>query len=186
LNLGKTGIGPGDANTHRLGAVILASFLAYAGTIGWVEILSGQFEEAAMESKRVRDWMTANPIIISSNCTLPEAYWLMVNNKIRRLPVVDQDILVGIVTLEDLRGKVPAILIGMDPVRASDMLTKLPVRHVMSENPKTIAAEATLVEAARLMLKFKISTLPVMDGTRLAGIITESDIFRALVKQIDS
>jgi CBS domain-containing protein len=139
-----------------------------------------------MESKLVRDWMTSNPIIISSNCTLPEAYWLMVNNKIRRLLVVDQDTLVGIVTLEDLRGKVPAALIGMDPVRTSDLLVKLPVRHVMSENLKTIPADATLVEAARLMLEFKISALPAMDGTRLVGIITESDIFRALVKQIDS
>jgi acetoin utilization protein AcuB len=139
-----------------------------------------------MESDLVRDWMTTNPIIISSNCTLPEAYWLMINNKIRRLLVVDQDTLVGIVTLEDLRGKAPATLIGMDPVRASDMLTKLPVRHVMSENPKTIPTDATLVEAARLMLEFKISALPVMDGTKLVGIITESDIFRALVKQIGS
>jgi CBS domain-containing protein len=110
----------------------------------------------------------------------------MVNNKIRRLPVVDQDTLVGIVTLNDLRGKIPATLIGMDLLRASDMFTKLPVRHVMSENPKTIPADATLVEAARLMLVFKISALPVMDGTRLVGIITESDIFRALVKQIES
>jgi len=125
--------------------------------------------------------MTANPIVITSNCTLPEAYWLMVNNKIRRLPVMDHDTLVGIVTLEDLRGKIPSTLIGMDPVRASDMLTKLPVRHVMSENPKTIAVNATLVEAARLMLEYKISALPVMDGSRLVGIITESDIFRVLV-----
>ena len=138
-----------------------------------------------MDSELVQDWMTTNPIIISSNCTLPEAYWLMVNNKIRRLPVVDQDTLVGIVTLDDLRGKIPATLIGMDPLRASDMLTKLSVRHVMSENPKTVPAGATLVEAARLMLEFKISTLPVMDGARLVGIITESDIFRALVKQTE-
>lgn len=139
-----------------------------------------------MERDMVRDWMTSNPIIISSNCTLPEAYWLMVNNKIRRLPVVDKDTLVGIVTLDDLRGKVPATLIGMDPVRASDILTKLPVRQVMSENPKTITADATLVYAARLMLEFKISALPVMNDAKLIGIITESDIFRALMKQIDS
>jgi len=110
----------------------------------------------------------------------------MVNNKIRRLPVVDKDTLVGIVTLDDLRGKVPATLIGMDPVRASDILTKLPVRQVMSENPKTITADATLVDAARLMLEFKISALPVMNDAKLIGIITESDIFRALVKRIDS
>ena len=139
-----------------------------------------------MKNKLVRDWMTDNPISISSNCSLPEAYWLMVNNKIRRLPVIDQNVLVGIVTVDDLRGKVPTTLIGLDPVKASEMLTQLPVRYLMSENPKTIAVDATLVEAARLMLEFNISTLPVMDGTRLVGIITESDIFRALVKQIES
>ena len=137
-----------------------------------------------MKSELVRNWMTSNPIIISSHCTLPEAYWLMVNNKIRRLPVVDQDVLVGIVTLEDLRGKIPSILIGMDPVRASDMLTKLPICQVMAENPKTIPVDETLVEAARLMLSYKISALPVMDGSRLVGIITESDIFRALLADL--
>jgi acetoin utilization protein AcuB len=134
-----------------------------------------------MKNELVRDWMTSNPITILSNCTLPEAYWLMINNKIRRLPVVDRDNLVGIVTLEDLRGKIPSILIGMDTVRASDMLIKLPVSRVMSENPKTIPVDATLVEAARLMLSYKISALPVMDGDNLVGIITESDIFRAFV-----
>jgi acetoin utilization protein AcuB len=134
-----------------------------------------------MKSELVRDWMTSDPITISSNCTLTEAYWLMVNNKIRRLLIVDQDTLVGIVTLEDLRGKIPSILIGMDPVRTSDMLIKLPICRVMSENPKTIPVDATLIEAANSMLSYKISALPVMDGNRLVGIITESDIFRAFV-----
>lgn len=134
--------------------------------------------EVTMKSELVRDWMTMNPITISSNCTLPEAYWLMVNKTIRRLPVVDQGTLLGIVTLDDVRGKVPAALVGMDPVRASDLLTNMLVRQVMSENPKTIAPDETLAAAARLMLEFKISALPVMEGARLVGIITESDIFR--------
>jgi len=102
-----------------------------------------------MDSNLVRDWMTPDPITTSGNCTLPEAYWLMVNNKIRRLPVVDQGALVGIVTLEDLRRKIPAIMTSMDPVRANDLLTNLLVRHVMTENPKTIPIDAALVEAAR-------------------------------------
>jgi acetoin utilization protein AcuB len=139
-----------------------------------------------MDGNLVQDWMTPDPIIISSDCTLPEAYWLMVNNKIRRLPVVDRGILVGIVTLEDLRGKLPANVISIDPVRVSDTLVKLSVRYAMTENPKTIMAYATLIDAARMMLEFKISALPVIDGDRLVGIITESDIFRALVKWHES
>jgi acetoin utilization protein AcuB len=138
-----------------------------------------------MNNNRVRDWMTPDPIMIHSNCTLPDAYWLMINHKVRRLLVVDHEKLVGIVTLEDLRGKVPSILTSMDPIRANNMLTKLPVCRVMSENPKTIEVNAPLLKAARLMLEFKISTLPVMEGSKLVGIITESDIFRALVKQLE-
>jgi acetoin utilization protein AcuB len=134
-----------------------------------------------MNKDLVRDWMTKDPLTISGNCTLPEAYWLMVNKKIRRLPVVDGGILVGIVTLEDIRGKIPVYMFGMDPVRASDVLTELPVRRVMTENPRTISVDAPLIEAARQMMEHKISALPVMDGDRLVGIITESDIFRVLV-----
>jgi len=139
-----------------------------------------------MKENLVRDWMTADPITISTDCTLPDAYWTMINHKVRRLLVVDREKLVGIVTLEDLRGKVPSILTSMDPLRANTMLTKLPVCRIMSENPKTVEVNMTLLDAARLMLKHQISTLPVMEGSRLVGIITESDIFRALVKQLEA
>jgi acetoin utilization protein AcuB len=139
-----------------------------------------------MNGDLIRDWMTPDPITISGNLTLPEAYWLMVNNEIRRLPVVDGGVLMGIVTLEDLRQKMPASFINIDPVRVSDMLSKLPVRQVMTRNPKTISADAPLIKAAHQMLEYKISALPVMDGDKLVGIITESDIFRALVNWLES
>jgi acetoin utilization protein AcuB len=143
-------------------------------------------KEVLMGGNRVRDWMTITPITIKSSATLPEAYWLMIENKIRRLPVVDNEVLVGIVTLEDLRQKIPAIVISIDPVRANDALARLPVRQVMTENPKTISKEAPLIEAARQMLENKISALPVMEGNSLVGIITESDIFRAFVNLMEA
>ena len=130
----------------------------------------------------VKDWMTSDPVTASSSCTLPEAYWLMLDNKIRRLLVVEKGALVGIVTLEDLRSKGPISVPGFDMVHISDTLSKLPVRHLMTENLETIPPTATLIEAAHLMLEHKISTLPVLDGNKLVGIITESDIFRAFVE----
>lgn len=66
------------------------------------------------------------------------------------------------------------------------MLVKLPVRYVMAQSPKTIPADASLTEAARLMLEYEISALPVLDSDELVGIITESDIFRVLVKRLES
>jgi acetoin utilization protein AcuB len=62
------------------------------------------------------------------------------------------------------------------------MLANCPISKVMSLNPITIAPRAHLVDAANLMLKHHISTLPVIECDKLVGIITESDIFRAFVE----
>ena len=135
-----------------------------------------------MSDKLVRDWMTPKPIIISQNSPLRDAYWLMIDNKVRRLPVMDDGYLVGIVTLEDLRRAEPPTGIGLDLVKITDMLSKMTIRQVMTQNPKTIAPDAPLIEAARMMLEHEVSTLPVMEDSQLLGIITESDIFRAFVE----
>ncbi len=133
------------------------------------------------QERRVRDWMATDPITISSSTTLPEAYWLMVENNIRRLLVVDKDRLVGIVTMDDLRGSFHSEIIAINPLKVNEMLSELPVRQLMSKDPITITPTATVVEAARKMLEHKISTLPVVDGGKVVGIITESDLFRVLV-----
>lgn len=135
-----------------------------------------------MAENVVRDWMTPRPITVSTTSPLRDAYWLMIDNKVRRLPVMDDEQLVGIVTLEDLRRSEPLTGMGLDMVKITDMLSRMTVRQIMTEDPKTIAPEAPLIEAARMMLDHKISALPVMEGNELVGIITESDIFRAFVK----
>jgi acetoin utilization protein AcuB len=134
-----------------------------------------------MSNNLVRDWMTSKPITVPQCSPIRDAYWLMIDNKIRRLPVMDNERLVGIITMEDLRRAEPPTGIGLDLVRITDMLSKMTVHQVMSRDPKTITPDATLIEAAQMMLEYRISALPVMDGSQLVGIITESDIFRAFV-----
>ena len=135
-----------------------------------------------MIMKQVEDWMNSDVITVSGSSTLPDAYWLMLDNDVRRLLVVEDGVLVGIVTLEDLRRMDPIEAAGFDIIRISNMLANLPIRRLMTKNPKTIAPAESLVKAAQLMLRNKISTLPVLDGDELVGIITESDIFRAFVE----
>ena len=130
---------------------------------------------------RIMDLMTSDPITISGSTTLPEAYWLMLENNIRRLLVVDKNLLVGIVTMDDLRGSFHSEITTIIPLRFNEILSKMPVRQFMSKHPITIAPEANVVEAARKMLEHKISTLPVLDSEKIVGIITESDLFRVLV-----
>jgi len=133
------------------------------------------------QERRVRDWMTSDPITISGNTTLPEAYWLMLDNNIRRLLIVDKNLLVGIVTMDDLRSSFHSEISTIIPLRFNEILSKMPVRQFMSKDPITIAPEANVIEAARKMLEHKISTLPVMESGEVVGIITESDLFRILV-----
>lgn len=139
-----------------------------------------------MDGNLVRDWMTPDPINIPSVCTLIEAYRLMMDHKIRRLLVVDQGVLVGVVTLEDLRRKMPASLGLYRAVPGELYDNKTPVSHVMTKNPKTIEAGSPLIQAAHLLLDFQISSLPVIDEGKPVGIITESDVLRALVVQIEA
>lgn len=131
---------------------------------------------------RIRDWMTTNPVTVKSSTTLPEAYWLMIENNIRRLLVIDQDRLVGIVTMEDLRGSFHTEIIAINPLKVNEILSKLPVGQLMSKDPITISPTENVLDAAQRMLQHKISTLPVTDAGEVVGIITESDLFRVLVE----
>lgn len=136
-----------------------------------------------MRKTLVRDWMTANPITIEPTTTLTDAYMLMKQKKIRRLPVVDAGgKLVGIVTLGDVREAHPSDATTLSIYEINYLLAKLPISQIMTANPFTTTPDATVYDAARLMLEHKIGGLPVIEGGRVVGIITESDIFRLMVQ----
>jgi acetoin utilization protein AcuB len=136
---------------------------------------------ARPQERNIRDWMTTNPVKVTSSTTLPEAYWVMVENRIRRLLVVDGGKLVGIVTMEDLRGSFHTDIIAINPLKVNQILSEMPVRQLMSKDPITIDTDSSVIQAAQTMLTHRISTLPVIEAGRVVGIITESDLFRVLV-----
>jgi acetoin utilization protein AcuB len=135
-----------------------------------------------MITQLVGNWMTPEPITITSETTLPEAHRLMKEKNIRRLPVVHEGKLVGIVTWGDIREASASDATSLDIFELHALLDKLPVRQFMTRNPITVHTITTIARAAQLMLEHKIGGLPVVDQhRRLVGIITESDIFRMLV-----
>ncbi len=138
-----------------------------------------------MEPQRVRDWMTREPITVDPKTTLPDAHRLMKDSHIRRLPVVERGKLVGIVTLGDVREAQPSAATTLSIFEMHYLLSKLTVGRIMTRHPIAIAPDATIREAARLMLEHKIGGLPVVepDSGKLVGIITESDIFRILAQE---
>ena len=125
-------------------------------------------------------------ITVSPYDNLAQAYELLVKNKIRRLPVVDGNKkLIGILTLKDILEAKPSDIkhtLYIDDIYKH--LSGLTVTTAMTNNPITIYQTSTVGNAAELMLEHKIGGLPVLDaGGSLVGLVTESDIFRLIVRR---
>lgn len=136
-----------------------------------------------MKMQRVCDWMTTNTITIPPSTTLPQAQQLMMENNIRRLPVVWRGKLIGILTFGDIREAKPSDATSLSVYELNYLLDQLTVKDIMTPNPITIGLNSTIREAAQLMLDYKIGGLPVLDNGLLVGIITESDFCRLLVNE---
>lgn len=136
-----------------------------------------------MKKEMVHNWMTQDVITVTPQMTLPEAHQIMMDEEIRRLPVVDaENFLVGIVTLGDVRGAQPSPATSLSIWELNYLLSSLTVEKIMTPQPMTIGPDATIGDAARTMLEHRVSGLPVVDKDgKLAGIITESDIFSMVV-----
>lgn len=134
-----------------------------------------------METLAVREIMSAPVILVAPMTRLPEIKNVMREKNIRRLPVVDDGRLIGIVTLGDVRNACPSDATTLSIYELSYLLDKVTAADVMRTGLVTIDVDAAVVEAARLMLRHKVSGLPVLENGKLVGMVTESDIFRAIV-----
>ena len=138
-----------------------------------------------MKTQLVRNWMTPHPITITPQTTLPEAHRLMEKHNIRRLPVVNEGQLVGIVTLGDIREAQASDATTLSVYELNYMLDQLTAQKFMTDDLITASPGATIGEAARLMFEHKIGALPVMEEGELVGIITETDFCRLLMLQTE-
>jgi acetoin utilization protein AcuB len=141
------------------------------------ELEAVQWPEVAI---RVRDRMTRGVATIHSHALVRGAADMMRTRKIRHLPVVDREgRLVGIVTDRDLRQVIFDPSIQSRAGGVADTLGRLTVRDVMTWGVVTARPDTTIGEAARRMHEQKIGALPVVEGERVVGIITESDVLKA-------
>lgn len=133
----------------------------------------------------VKDCMSANVIAAGPYDTLARAYELMMTHRIRRLPVLDGERLVGILTLTDLhevKQSDPGHRLSLADV-ARD-LARLVVSTTMHRAPICVFDNDTIGRAAELMLEHKIGGLPVIDADKhVIGMLTESNLFALLAKQ---
>jgi len=133
-----------------------------------------------MNKGLVKDHMTSPVVSISSDTSLSEAHKIMADKKVRRLPVVAKGKLVGIVSLNDVLEAKPSAASSLSVWELNYLVANLKIKDIMSSNVFSIAPDATIGDAARMMLERKFSGIPVTENDNLIGIITESDIFRML------
>jgi predicted transcriptional regulator len=106
---------------------------------------------------------------------------IMALDRLRHLPVLDEGRVVGVVSQRDLFRSALAAALGYGERAQKTLLRTIRVKEVMSEPVITVSPEATVKEAAHLMVEHKIGCLPVLQGHTLVGIVTEADVLRHVV-----
>ena len=130
----------------------------------------------------VRDCMTTDVVTLEPNDALVTAEDVMRLGRIRHMPVVDEGELVGIVSQRDLfhSGLIKALGFGTHATQKAR--ETLLVKEAMTTSVTTTTADTPLADAARLMLDRKIGCLPVVEGKKLVGILTEADFVKLATK----
>lgn len=130
----------------------------------------------------VKDFMTPDPVTVAPENSLSDAFALLKEHNIRRLPVVSNGKLVGIVTENDLLKASPSEATTLSVWEMHYLLSRMKIADIMETDLVTVEEDAPLEKAAVLMKENDVAGLPVLNKSgELVGIITESDIFDALI-----
>ncbi len=132
----------------------------------------------------LKEWMTKNVVSVTSQASLMEALELLKKNGFRRLPVVDgRERPIGIVTDRDMKAAAPSKTTALDEHELNYLLSSIKIGDIMTKNPVTLHEEDTIQAASSIMLEKKFAGLPIVDENGvLIGIVTETDLFRALLE----
>ncbi|NLV27474.1 MAG: CBS domain-containing protein [Methanomicrobiales archaeon] len=136
---------------------------------------------------RVEDVMTKSLLVQEPGCPLSMVTKVMTEHQFRRLPIVKNDVLFGIITATDIvryigSGKVFEKLITGNVAE----VMSIPVRDLISGNLFTTEPNVTITDAARAMMAKKVGALPVIDQSRLVGLVTEFDLVKAFDSGINN
>jgi len=140
-----------------------------------------------MAKTTVGDWMTRNPITIDDSASIVEAIHLLREKNIRRLPVMREGKIVGLVTEKMLLGYMPTKATTLDQWELHYLLSKTPVTAAMNPKPHTVRPETPLADAARLLHDRKLNGVIVVDEHGdLVGIMTTTNALEALIHYASS
>jgi acetoin utilization protein AcuB len=130
----------------------------------------------------VEQWMTRNPYTIEVDASIIEAMHVMKENNVRRLPVTCSGKFCGLITELMIKGFTPGQSSSMDTWEVHYILAKATVKDAMNPHPMTVASDAPLCQAARIIRDNKLNGLCVTDGdNNLVGLLTTTNLMDALI-----
>ncbi len=125
--------------------------------------------------------MTRDPVCVSSRDTLRTAVDRLRRRKCRRLPVVDDGKLVGIISDRDVRLALNSPFIMRERSQDEALLDRVLVAEIMTPDPVCLSPEASVIDAARLIHDRRFGGVPIVDEGRLVGIVTETDVMGCFI-----
>ncbi len=130
----------------------------------------------------VKDFMTEDQIVVPLEASIPYTANLMKKHKLKRFPVMDQGILVGLITEKDIAKSLPSPATSLSKHEINYLTAKMTVADAMTKDVVTTSPDTTVEEAIMLMRQHDIGCLVVLEEKNLVGIITESSVFDALTR----
>jgi CBS domain-containing protein len=126
----------------------------------------------------VEDVMSRDVVTLAPEQTLRDAITLLRRQRIRHLPVVEGQKLLGIVTDRDVKRATPSVLTGVGKDEYDNSLATIKVAQVMTREPVTVLRRSPLKSAVEIFIETRFGALPVVDDGRLVGILTDTDVLR--------
>ena len=141
---------------------------------------AGLFRSAFSYTQRmlVKEVMSPLVVTLTPEETLLDAIDRLRSNHIRHLPVIEGSTLVGIVTDRDVKRATPSVLSGVDQEEYDRVIATTRVVQFMTRDPLTVTPATNLKAAIELFIDRKIGAIPVVEGGRLVGILSDIDILR--------
>lgn len=130
----------------------------------------------------IKQWMSEQVITVDADESMNNAVFILEENRISLLPVVDNGQLVGIISDRDLKRASPPLETVYSMEEFVSFISEIKIRDLMTSHPLTLSPENTVQEAALLLIEKRISGLPIVSPpNKVVGIITRTDLLEALV-----
>ena len=131
---------------------------------------------------RIRDIMSTNVVAVDEKTSIHDARKIMEAHRIRRLPVIKKDKLVGLVTKHMLLEASPSPATSLSIHELHYLLSKMTIKDIMVKKPYTISPDMPIEEAMQLGQEMGYGAFPVVEDGALVGVVTESDIVRIMTR----